>query len=225
MTKRVLVVAPHPDDETLGCGGTLLALKNKGYTINWLIITGISEEKGYSSEIVDKRLDEIEIVADLYGFDNVISLEIPTTEVDQIGKNILIDKISQAFNNIKPNILLVPNMNDVHTDHKEIALAVLSCTKWFRYPYVEKTLFYETLSETNFNINTKDKAFRPNVYIDISDFLEKKIRIMKVYKSEMGDFPFPRSEKAIRSLAYLRGSESGTHGAEAFELLRANIKL
>lgn len=224
MNKTALVITPHPDDETLGCGGTLLALKNKGYQISWLIITDMLERFGFSKEKIQIRNKEIDIVSKRYGFANVIRIGLPTSRVDEVLKGELVGKISNTFKEIKPSILFVPFYNDVHTDHKTIAEATLSCTKWFRYPYVEKVLYYETLSETDFNIDSTASRFNPNVYIDISEYLDEKLNIMKIYESEMGEFPFPRSEKAIRSLAYLRGAQCGAEAAEAFELLRANIR-
>lgn len=223
--KSVIVIAPHPDDETLGCGGTLLLLKNKGYSINWLIVTTLSQESGFSKNRIESRRTEINLVNKEYDFDGMFNLNIPTTKVDEIPQGSLIQKISDVFNEVKPNIVFLPFYNDVHTDHKKIAEAAISCTKWFRYPYIEKVLFYETISETDFNINSSVKSFEPNVYIDISKYIDKKIEIMNIYKSEISAFPFPRSEKAIRSAAFLRGAQSGVEAAESFELLRANIKL
>lgn len=225
INNNVLVVTPHPDDETLGCGGTLLALKNKGYKVNWLIVTEIFEEYGFSKEKIKSRNHEINRVTDKYDFDKVIKMGIPTSKVDEISKGKLVEKISNVFNEIKPNIIFVPYYNDVHTDHKAIAEATISCTKWFRHNCIEKVLYYETLSETDFNIDSTTTKFNPNVYIDISEYLDDKLSIMKIYESEMGKFPFPRSEKAIKSLAYLRGSQCGVEAAESFQLLRANIKL
>lgn len=222
--KTVLVVTPHPDDETLGCGGTLLLLRDKGYSINWLIVTDVFEEHGFSSDRVKSRKQEIEIVTKRYNFENVINLGIPTAKVDEIPKGQLVGKISDAINKIKPNILFIPFINDIHSDHKAIAEATISCTKWFRYSFIETVLYYETISETDFNIDSSTSRFAANVYIDICDYLDEKISIINEYKSEMAGFPFPRSEKAIKSLAYLRGSQCGAEAAEAFELLRANVK-
>lgn len=92
-------------------------------------------------------------------------------------------------------------------------------TKWFRYPSVKRILAYETLSETDFGLGT-DLGFRPNIFINIENYLEDKLRAMDIYASELGRFPFPRSDEAIRALATLRGAASGFQAAEAFELLR-----
>lgn len=224
MRKKVLVIAPHPDDETLGCGGTLLLLKDKGYQINWLIVTEVYEKFGFSKDRVSSRNIEIETVSKKYGFENIIRLGIPTAKVDGVAKGDLVSKISDVFNEIKPNIIYVPFYNDVHTDHKLIAEATISCTKWFRYPFIETVLYYETISETDFNVDSTQRSFSPNVYIDISDYLDAKINIMELFESELQAFPFPRSREAIRSLSLLRGSQCGAEAAEAFELLRANVK-
>lgn len=221
--KKIVVVAPHPDDETLGCGGTLLSLKDKGYSINWLIITEMNEEFNFSAEDISVREKEIFDVSKKYGFDCVLKLGIPTSRVDQISKNELVNKISIAFNEIEPNTIFIPFINDVHTDHKLIAEACISSAKWFRHPYIESVMFYETLSETDNNIDSTTSKFNPNVYFNISEHLKKKIDIMKIFNSEISDFPFPRSVKAVESLAYLRGSQSGYQAAEAFELLKAKI--
>jgi LmbE family N-acetylglucosaminyl deacetylase len=104
-----------------------------------------------------------------------------------------------------------------------VSKAVLSCCKWFRYSSIKNILYYETISETDFNINRADEKINLNVYVDISKYYEKKIEAMKIYASELSDFPFPRSLKAIEALASLRGSQCGVEKAEAFELLRGVI--
>ena len=122
----------------------------------------------------------------------------------------------------KNAIIYIPFICDVHTDHQLIAKAMQSTFKWFRYPHIRKVLMYETPSETEFNFIEKRK-FSPNVFVDISDHIDEKIETMKIYSSEMDDFPFPRSEKTMRSLAAFRGSQSGYEAAEAFELVYERI--
>jgi LmbE family N-acetylglucosaminyl deacetylase len=130
----------------------------------------------------------------------------------------LIEKISDVYKKVEPEIIYMPFAYDVHTDHQITARAIQSTLKWFRYPHVKKVLMYETPSETEFNF-LGERAFRPNVFMDISDYLEIKINAMKIFSSEMGEFPFPRSGKNIRSLARFRGCQSGFFAAEAFELV------
>lgn len=216
---RTIVIAPHPDDEVLGVGGSLLRRKTEGATIAWLIVTGITAESGWDDEKIKKRADEIRQITALFGFDSVFELNFPTTQLDHVPIVDLVAAISNVFKTFEPEEVFVPHPSDVHTDHRVVFEAVASCTKWFRYPSVKRVLAYETLSETDFGLGTS-QAFRPNVFIDIEAHLSVKLQAMNIYASEVGDFPFPRSHEAIRALSTLRGAASGFNAAEAFELLR-----
>jgi N-acetylglucosamine malate deacetylase 1 len=215
---KILAIAPHPDDETLGCGGILFKHKAEGDEIYWVIVTGISEDTGLANDVVIKRDTEIMLVSKKYGFSDVFNLRLPTTKIDTLPISDLIGEITDIYKSIKPDVIYMPFAYDVHTDHQIITKALQSTFKWFRYPHIKKVYMYETLSETDFNF-VENRVFRPNVFINISQYLEEKIETMKIYDGEMGNFPFPRSEKAMRSLATLRGSQSGFESAEAFELV------
>ena len=214
----VLVVSPHPDDETLGCGGSLLRHSHEGDDIYWLNITSISERYGWKQDDVEKRKNQISKINEKYAFKEFYNLDFPTTKVDSIPINEIIQKISNVHEKVKAEIVYMPYIYDVHTDHQIVAKAMQSTLKWFRYSHIKKVLMYETLSETEFNF-IEQRKFNPNTFIDISKFLDKKIELMKIYSSEIGEHPFPRSENIIRSLASLRGSQSGYLAAEAFELV------
>lgn len=221
---KIMVVAPHPDDETLGCGGTLLKLKAEGHSINWMIVTNITEEIGFSKEKVERRNKEIVKVAALYDFDSVSFLDFPTTRLDVISMGSIVQKVGEIFSDIQPDVIYLPYRGDVHTDHAVVFDAVISCTKWFRYPFIKKVMVYETLSETDFSLNTDGNGFRPSIFVNIESYLEKKIEIMSVFQSELGSFPFPRSIEAMRALALVRGAASGYSAAESFMLLRERIE-
>jgi N-acetylglucosamine malate deacetylase 1 len=216
---KTLVVAPHPDDEILGCGGTLFRRKAEGANLGWLIVTGVSEQAGWSAEVVNQRTAEIEKVAELLGFDHVYNLALPSAQLDRLSMSNLVEKFSEVFQEFQPVEVLLPCRSDVHTDHRLVFDAGVACTKWFRYPSVKRVLAYETISETEFGLD-QNASFYPNYYLDISEYLERKLEAMSVYKSELSDFPFPRSIEAIRALAALRGSTAGFMAAEAFQLLR-----
>lgn len=222
MSKKIIVITPHPDDETLGCGGTLLKFKDQSYQLYWLIVTGMNDN--FTNIRKQERQKEIEKVSKKYQFDEVFQLNYPAAELDNIPLGDIVGKISEVFLKVEPQIILTVYPGDVHSDHKVVFDATKSCTKWFRYPSVEKVLLYETLSETDFSIDPDANGFKPNVFINISKYLDDKIEIMKIYSSEIANFPFPRSEKAIRSLAYLRGAASGYEAAEAFMLLKERIQ-
>jgi len=222
LRKKIIVVTPHPDDETLGCGGTLLKYKEENHQIYWLIVTEMGD--GFSNEHKQRRKEEIYTVSNCYQFEEVFELNYPAAGLDKVPVGDLIGSISKVFAKVQPQIIFAPYPGDIHSDHKAVFDATVSCTKWFRHPSVEKVLTYETLSETDFSIDPDANGFKPNIYINISGFLEEKISVMNIYASEISEFPFPRSEKAIRSLAYLRGAASGYEEAEAFMLLKERVE-
>jgi LmbE family N-acetylglucosaminyl deacetylase len=219
---RTIIVAPHPDDEVLGVGGTILRRKSEGAAIAWLIFTSISSELGFDEAKIKQRADEIKRITTLFGFDAVFELKFPTTQLDQVPMSTLVTAVSNIFNKFEPTEVFVPHPFDVHTDHGIVFNAVVSCTKWFRHPYIKRTLAYETLSETDFTL-IPGRGFRPNVFVDIDLYLDRKLQALDIYSSEIGAFPFPRSLEAVRALATLRGAASGFKAAEAFELLRERL--
>jgi len=219
MPQRVLVIAPHPDDETLGCGGTILRKAREGAQIAWLIVTGMNVGSGYSSDDMKVRESEISKVRALYGFSEVFRLKFGTRKLDTLPLAEIIGEFANVFKTFAPDQVFLPYRMDVHTDHRAVFDAGAACAKWFRYGSVRQVLAYETLSETEFSLDPRS-VFQPNYFVDISEFLDRKLEIMTAYQSEMGEFPFPRSIEAIRALATFRGSTSGFRAAEAFQLLR-----
>jgi len=217
---KVLVVALHPDDETLGCGGTLLKHKANGDEIHWLICTEIKEKDGFSTARVQSRSLEINKVIEMYGFNTVQRLGLSTMKVDEYSMSELISRVSTVINDIQPSILYLPFKGDVHSDHRVMFNAVYSCTKSFRYPFIKNIYMMETLSETDFALSTKEDSFIPNVFVNVSSHLDKKLEIMKVFESEIGEHPFPRSLRNIEALATLRGATCGCEYAESFMLLK-----
>lgn len=213
---KILIVAVHPDDETLGCGGTLLKHKENGDEIHWLICT----QTNLTNDFYKVREKEIEEVTNLYNFDSVINLQLKTMQVDKNSMSELIGKISKVINEVKPDTIYLPFKGDVHSDHRKIFEASYSCTKSFRYPFIKKIYMIETLSETEFAPSTKEDSFIPNVFVDISEFMDKKIEIMNIFESEVGKHPFPRSERNLKALGTLRGATCGVEYAESFVLLK-----
>ncbi len=214
--KKVLVISPHPDDETLGCAGTLLAHKENGCDISWVIMTAMSDSEDSSK--LDERKKEVQKVASIYDFKSVYELNFETTKLDSLPLSDVINRLSEVFNKETPDTLYVPYRYDAHTDHKVTFDAISACTKSFR-SNIKIIRAYETVSETGFSLDNS-KQFSPNTWINITDFMEEKIKIMNIYKSEISSHPFPRSDESIRSLAIIRGSQSGLKYAEAFITLK-----
>lgn len=219
MNKKVLFVAVHPDDETLGCGGTMIKLSRAGYDLFWLILTEAKPGSGWSDQFIAERKLEIKQISSRFTIKETRILGFPTTHLDTIAMGELIKAISVVIQEIRPCMVFLPNHTDIHTDHKVGFEASFSACKNFRAPFIEKIYMYECLSETEFAAPFPQFAFTPNVFFDISPFIQEKIEAMKEYKSEIRESPFPRSEKIITSLAALRGSRIGVDYAEAFSLV------
>ena len=220
LTETVLVIAPHPDDETLGCGGTILKLKAQGASVHWLIVTTIDGVAGFPQERVPVRAREIESVHEAYGFDGVHQCFLPAAALDTMGKGELIGSVGSVIKSVKPDSVYIPYRNDVHSDHAAVFDAAVSAAKTFRSPFVKAIYAYETLSETDFGMRPDDAGFRPNLYEEITAYLDEKISIMSLFDGEMGEFPFPRSEECLRALATLRGAQANCRAAEAFMILK-----
>ena len=217
---RVLVVAPHADDESLGCGGTLLKHLVAGDELHWLLVTCMSSGTGFTKEAIAARAEEIKKVGKIYSFASVIELMFPPSRLKELPGKDLIGQIGQTIRDIKPEVVYTVFRNDAHSDHEAVFDAVMASTKSFRYPFIQRVLAYETISETDFGLKPEDGGFRPNVYVNIEDFLEEKLNILDVFKSEMGQFPFPRSREGLEALAKVRGVQCGCKAAEAFMLIK-----
>lgn len=171
-SKKILIVSPHPDDETLGCGGMILKHKDGGDKIYWLIVTNIDVKDGWDKDTVKERQKEIKRVAEVYSFEKIFKLDYPAAKLDIIPIQEIIESISKVIFEIKPEIIYLPNRSDVHTDHQITFKTAYSCTKNFRYPFIRKILMYETLSETEFAPVLPENAFIPNVFVDITKYFE-----------------------------------------------------
>lgn len=218
MKKSILVISPHPDDETLGAGGFLLKNKYDSNSINWLNITNMKEEYGYASEDVMRRNKEILKVRERYGFDNFCNLELEPAKLDKYSSNDIISEVSKFIKEVEPNIIVLPYRYDIHTDHQIVFDWIYSCTKIFRFPFIKMIMVMEIQSETDFA--PYDNGFVPNYFVDITTVMDEKINIMKEYKSEIKKHPFPRSEEGIRALGVTRGAVSGVKYAESFKILK-----
>ncbi len=218
--KTVLVIAPHADDETLGCGGTLLKMKAAGDRFGWLLATSPTPKNGFLVEFARQREQDIRTVKERYGFSFVEILDFPPGGIGETPRKKLVEDLSRVIETFKPHTVFLPFEGDVHSDHRVLFEACQSALKTFRAPDVERILCYETISESDQSFHP---SFIPNVFVDISGFLEEKIDIMNTYSSEIAHSPFPRSEKAIEALAHLRGAQAGFAAAEAFMLMRERV--
>lgn len=218
---RVLVIAPHPDDETLGCGGSLLKHKANGDSLSWLVATR-GHEPQWSSELLEQKENEISEVTAAYGFENTFRLNFPTIRLDTVPFDEIIVAIRNAITDAAPDCVYLNHFGDVHSDHRVVFEATMSVLKPFYNSRhgVKRVLSYEILSSTDAMPAHPARAFVPNVFTDVTDFLEQKIEIMSLYKSELQPFPLPRALDSLSALARYRGATIGAEFAEAFMLVR-----
>ena len=211
---RTLVIAPHPDDEVLGCGGTISKL-SESCKVDLCIVTSTYSPK-WSDEFREKRREEINESADVLGVEDIFRLDLPTVKLDDVSQKKINDKISEVIEEQNPERVFIPHHSDLHKDHRIIhESALVACRP---QSGVKKVLAYETLSETEWG--TDREGFKPNLYMDIEKKLEDKLEAMSAYESEVKDPPHPRNKDTIEALAKKRGSEAHLKSAEAFEIVR-----
>ncbi len=215
---KIVVFAPHSDDETLGAGGYILKHKDLGDEVYWINVTNAKEEYGYTNEEVNGWNNAIEKVNKMFGFTKMYDLGLEPSGLDKMDKRQLIALFRHCIDEIKPNIVLIPFGEDTHSDHRIVFDCVMSCCKSFRCPTVEKILCMEIISESDYAVS--DKGFVPNFYVDISNYIDKKIEIAKTYNSEILESPFPRNCESIKGLAKFRGASCYAHYAEGFRIMK-----
>jgi N-acetylglucosamine malate deacetylase 1 len=219
MARILLVVAPHPDDETLGPGGTLLRRIAEGWLVHWVIVTSA---EGFITDKtrLERREREIAEVAKCYRFVGVHKLGFPTTRLAETPETDLYRAIASVIRATKPAEVLLPFRNDPHSDHRIVTSISWSACKSFRASSVERVLMYDTPSETDFA--APNDPFRADVLVEISgEHLARKIEIMALYEGELAKHPFPRSGEALTARALLYGAAAGVPHAEGFMLMRS----
>ena len=218
---RVTIISAHPDDETLGCGGTLLKHKAVGDTLFWIIATQAHGSR-WSAKVIKRKEQEVDRVSKAYGVEKYFKLRFPTMRLDKIPQADLIDRIRAAISKVKPELVYLVHGGDVHTDHHAVFTATMSVLKPFYMTRlgVRRVLCYETLSSTEASPPLINRSFTPNVFNNIASYMEHKIEIMKLYETESQSDPLPRGPSAIRALARYRGATIGVDYAEAFMLIR-----
>ena len=217
--KKILVVAPHPDDETIGAGGAIAKFSQKGYEVNVLTVSGHLPPL-YSREDYDKTLTEARKAFDILGVSSYKYLEIPATMISNMPVNELNSKVSQVIEDFQPNIVLCP-YPDRHIDHRLVFDSVMVATRPVGVGRkIEIVAAYETLSETHWNAPHIEPNFTPNWVIDISDHIKIKLEALKCYESQIFEFPSPRSIEAAEALAKFRGTQAGFGYGEGMHIIR-----
>jgi LmbE family N-acetylglucosaminyl deacetylase len=210
---NILVVAAHPDDEILGCGGTLLKHRANGDNIFACIVTS-AYEPAWSRDYIETKLKEAEKVDDILGTTKRFFCRLPTVKLNTVPTGEINLSLKKVIDEVDPDIIYTHHQFDVNKDHGLVNEAVMVNTRPIEKKI--KVRCFETVSSSEWN----NKPFIPNLYVDISGHLEDKIEMFCQYKSEVKEYPHPRSPEGLRVLASKRGIEICTHHAEAFEIAR-----
>lgn len=218
----LLVIAPHPDDEVLGCGGTIARYAAAGHAVHVAIVTtGMSPR--YDQQDVGRVRAEAARAHALLGVTETHYLDLPAAELDRVPHADLNAVFDRLVEEIRPRTLFLPFLGDVHLDHQLVFRSVMVAARPKADHYPPRLLAYETLSETNWSAPYVEPHFQPNLYIDIVDTLERKIAAFRCFESQCRSFPDERSPEALRALAQLRGATVRRHAAEAFVIVREVI--
>lgn len=216
---KILVIAPHPDDEILGAGGTISKYKTEGHDVFVCVVTKGSLPL-FAPEGVKQVRRECENADNLLGVDKTFFLDFPAAMLEDVPRYKLNDAISKIVQEIKPDEVYLPHRGDMQIDHKMIVDASMVALRP-RYKHVVKRIYaYETLSETGWDIPNTVNEFIPTVYNDITEYIDKKIEALVSFKSQMAEFPNARSVQAVKALAMYRGATVNVAAAEAFSLIR-----
>lgn len=221
MSQQILIVAAHPDDEVLGCGGTIARHTAEGSTVNVIFLAdGVTARDRTDSAERQRRQAAAHQAANCLGIHSVQFHDFPDNRLDTIELIKIVQTIEQAIAQHQPDTVLTHHAGDVNIDRQRVHQAVVTaCRPQPGHP-VRTLLFFEVPSSTEWQPPGSAPAFLPNWFIDISDTLERKLEALSAYREELRDFPHPRSREAIEALARWRGATVGIRAAEGFVLGR-----
>jgi LmbE family N-acetylglucosaminyl deacetylase len=223
MKKKLLIIAPHPDDEVLGCGGTIKKKISQGHEVSVLIATNANKSmpERYTLDKLDKIRQAALNAHDLLGIHETIFEDFPAPMLDQHPLSKMAESIHNIISDKKYDTVYVPHRGDIHNDHKVIFDATLVACRPVGDYSVRKILAYETLSETEWAHPYASDAFIPTVFETLSkEAFQLKLNAMERYDSQLRSFPASRSLEALEALAKYRGSTINVERAEAFMLIR-----
>jgi len=215
----VLVVAPHPDDEVLGCGGVIARHVARGDDVYVVIVSkGIADE--FRPDVVEQARREAVLANKVLGTKHVFLLDFPAPRLDAVPTSSLADALRNVVVEVRAATVYLPHHGDIHGDHKAVYWATLVATRPNGGFFPGRLLCYETLSETEWGAPIPCDAFVPTVFVDVSPYLDVKLEAMKCYGSQLAPNLRARSLASIEALARVRGSTIGVTAAEAFALVR-----
>ena len=224
MKNKILIVVAHPDDEVLGCGGTIAKYSKNNDVYVVILGEGISsrynKREGVKKEKLLRLQKQSQKASKLLGIKKSFFFSLPDNRFDTVPFLDIVKKVEKVIAKIKPKIVYTHHAGDLNIDHQITFQSVLTAVRPVKKFLVKEIYSFEVLSSTDWSYKKIKKIFIPNTYEDISLTLKKKINAMRIYKEELRKFPHPRSLEGIKILAQKRGMESGLKYAETFELIR-----
>lgn len=222
---NILVVAAHPDDEVLGCGGTIARLAKKGNDVYVAIlgegITSRYEQREQADQsLVATLREKSKHVAECLGAKQLFTFNLPDNRFDTVPLLDIIKLIEDLITRTQPRIIYTQHGGDLNIDHSIVFRATLTAARPVSGCSVKTIYAYEVPSSTEWAFGKVNPSFQPNVFMDIQETLELKLKAMSLYEGELREFPHPRSPEALRAIACCWGSVSGCQAAEAFEMIR-----
>jgi LmbE family N-acetylglucosaminyl deacetylase len=219
VSRRVLIVAPHPDDETLGAGGTAAKFVAQGDHVAVLVVSGHLPPL-YPAGVFEKTVQEALRAFQILGLVDHRFLKIPATMVGDVPTHVLNEQVSAVIRDVRPQIVLCP-YPDRHVDHRVIFESVMVASRPVGAGRdIEMLAAFETLSETHWNAPHIEPNFVPNWVVDISGFIAMKLEALACYQSQIPDWPGSRSIEAVEAVAKFRGTQAGFAFGEAFQIIR-----
>jgi len=220
MNNNILVVAAHPDDEVLGCGGTIAKHVHEGDSVTVFFMTnGVSARAGDQSIEELKRKESAISALGKLGVENVKFGAFPDNKMDTVPLIEITQFIEKYVLEYAPNIIYTHFSDDLNIDHQLTHQAVMTACRPQSWSSVKEIYCFEVLSSTEWNSSTQNK-FNPTKFVDITKYYSAKIEALMDYKQEMRAFPHSRSVEAVEALAIIRGAIVGLNRAEAFHVER-----
>jgi len=222
----VLVVAAHPDDEILGCGGTMTRLAREGHEVRIAILAeGMSSRYAHREDADQLQLQHLHAraqqAADKVGAKELVLCKLPDNRLDTVPLLDVVKTVEDLVARFRPETIYTHHPGDLNVDHGVIHRAVLTATRPVSGQCVRDLYAFEVPSSTEWAFQRLEPSFRPNVFVDVADSLETKIAALGCYDTEIRKFPHPRSAEALRAIATRWGSVVGLQAVEAFELIRS----
>jgi N-acetylglucosamine malate deacetylase 1 len=216
---KVLVISAHPDDETIGAGGTLARHVAQSDEVHWCVVTQAYSPQ-WSEATIEEAARQVEQVRQVYGFSRIFKLGFPTVKLNTVPYIDLSSALQRVIDDVRPEVIYTTPADDINLDHRIVYESTLVAARPLPDSSIKRLLCYEIVPTARFGLPAGSRGFSPNVFVDMADYLDKKLEAMACYRTELREYPHPRSIEGLRIFAQERGLSVGLRAAECFQLIR-----